>query len=358
MPHHRPVILTFRGVWLALAILVPVDESRAQTRPALPLFASTEPVELRLEAPFDRVFGERTQNSDYHPARIRVDDRALAAEVKTRGKFRLRRATCDFPPLRLRLDSADAIGTIFEGQRALKLVTHCRTGRTEYEQYVLKEYLLYRTYASLTDLSFRARLARITYVDIDQAGDAVEAWAFFIEDDDAMAARNGWTVLRVPVVPPRLQDPEQLGLVDLFEYMIGNTDWNYFIAARDENECCHNARIIGSPQGPVFPVPYDFDFSGVVDARYAKPDERLPIRTVRDRYYMGLCRSPVDFQGTVARFRAREAEITRLWLTQPGLEPETRDAALAYLADFYELLSDPEKMVGEFRDTCRRLTGD
>ena len=63
-------------------------------------------------------------------------------------------------------------GTIFEGQDKFRVVTHCRD-RDEYEENVLEEYLAYRIYALLTEISFRVRLARITYGDCtssDQMG--------------------------------------------------------------------------------------------------------------------------------------------------------------------------------------------
>lgn len=326
---------------------------------AAKLFQTDRPLTLTIEVPLRDVFKERSQNSHYHAGQLRLaddPDRVLPIQLKTRGKFRLRRSTCNFPPLRIQFDSGSAVRTPFEGQRALKLVTHCRTGKPTYQEYVLKEYLLYQTYRLLTDLSFGVRLARITYIDPERTDDAVISWGFFIEDEEAMAARSGWSVVHVPVVPPDVQDREQIALVDLFQYMIGNTDWNYFIAAHGEAECCHNARIVGNPQGPVFPVPYDFDFSGVVNARYAKPDERLGIRNVRQRYYLGVCRPAAELRGPAQRFRDRREEIYALWRGQEDLSEDAVAKTLDYFDEFFERTADAARAERRFRQTCRRLS--
>ena len=66
-------------------------------------------------------------------------------------------------------------------------MTHCRPND---EPLILQEFLVYRSYNLLTDLSLQARLARIEYRDT-QKPDLVEAfWGFFLEDEDDMAKRN------------------------------------------------------------------------------------------------------------------------------------------------------------------------
>lgn len=164
--------------------------------------------------------------------------------------------------MRLEFDSVQVIGTVFEAQSENKLVTHCQDRRAEYEQYVLQEYLVYRVFNLLTEISFRARLARITYLDSEARRDTITRYALFLEHESAMARRNGWEALRAPAIPPDLVDPGYLSLIGVFQYMIGNPDWSAFSAEPDETECCHNTQPIGGPDGPVFSVPYDFDHHG------------------------------------------------------------------------------------------------
>ena len=51
----------------------------------------------------------------------------------------------------------------------------------------------------------------------------------------------------------------------LFEYMISNTDWNVSLL--------HNIKLIRKKDTKeIIVVPYDFDYSGLVNADYAVPN--------------------------------------------------------------------------------------
>ena len=159
------------------------------------LFSSNEPVEFVLEANWDELDGDRDQESEERPGQVHWtspsgEEITIPIEVKTRGNFRLRKSTCSSPPLRLDFPGTGTEGTLFHGQDKIKLVSHCRN-RDNFEQNLLEEYLAYRIYNLLTDISFRVRLARITYVDSMGNADPVTRMAFLIEDEDAMADRLG-----------------------------------------------------------------------------------------------------------------------------------------------------------------------
>ncbi len=334
------------------------EPESATSQPGI-LFASDELLELTIEAPLKTIFREREQESEYHDATLRysgIDGSEVVLEigVKTRGKFRLKRSTCNFPPLRLNIKTGAAEGTVFAGEDRLKLVTHCQNGRSEYEQYVLQEYLVYRLYNLLSDMSFRARLARITYVDTDDDDDPLTRYAFLIEAEENVAARSGWEALAVPQVPPDVYDQEQLNLVEIFQYLIGNTDWDAFRNAPDEDACCHNVKVVGDMMGPVFPIPYDFDFSGIVDTRYATPDESLGIRRVRQREYRGICRPREEIDATLLVFQEKKEAMYSLYRDQAGLEERTLERTIDYLDEFFEVIEDSGKVRGRIERDCRR----
>jgi len=323
------------------------------------LFTSDELLNLTIEAPLRSIFRERGQESEDHDATLRYDgpdgvEVALEIGLKTRGKFRLQRSTCNFPPLRLNIRTSLAENTLFEGQDRLKLVTHCQDGRSQYEQYVLQEYMVYRLYNLLSDMSFRVRLARITYVDSEEDRDTLTRYAFLIEDEELMAQRSGWEAMAVLQVPPDIYDQEQLNLVEVFQYLIGNTDWDAFKNAPDEESCCHNVKVVGDMVGPVFPIPYDFDFSGMVDARYATPDPSLDIRRVRQRKYRGICRPHEEIDATLRVFQEKKAAIYSLYREQEGLEDRTLERSIEYLDEFYEVIEDPGKVRSRMERDCRR----
>ena len=355
-----------KTIFLLLAALVygtaltAQDAGAGRTGAAQALFASNDPLTLTIEAPLKAIFKEREQTSSYHPGVIILQGSdglsvSLDVQVKTRGKFRLNPRNCGFPPLRINFKKKQVENTVFAGQDKLKLVTHCQDKRADYEQYILLEHLAYRTYNLFTDLSYQVRLARITYVDSEDDREPLTKYAFFIEDDDDMASRNGWEALQVPVVPPFQYEQDQLNLAETFQFMVGNTDWAAFSSAPDETECCHNMTVIGNPAGPVFPVPYDFDWTGLVSARYAKPDPSLPIRSVRQRLYRGICRDGDQLDATLPAFQEQKQAIYALYQDQEGLEEKQVERAVKYLDEFYEIVGDPKKVKREMHDRCREV---
>jgi hypothetical protein len=351
---------------VTVCLLVGWAGTRAQEEPAdslrlaaeqAPLFAAHDPIRLTLEAPFDEVFKERDEESTDHDAVLWYEDEGgqrvtLDVGVRTRGKFRLQRRVCGFPNLRLNFKQGQLENTLFAGQDKLKLVAHCQDKRDEYEQFTLQEYLIYRTFNLLTDQSFRVRLARITYIDTEGKRDSLTRYAFLIEDAEQLAARHGWQLLEVPVVPPYQEDQPSLTLFEVFQFMIGNTDWDPFSAVEGEN-CCHNAYLIGTMAGPVIPIPYDFDWSGVIDAPYARPDPMLGIRSVRQRRYWGVCRPPEEIGAVFPLFNDQRAAIYDMWQGQGDLEERKLRRTIEYFDEFYEIINDFGKANREMVRECR-----
>ena len=349
-------------VWLGVALsagpAAQAQETQSATSQATPLFSSHDVIELTLHAPFKKVFRERSQDPEQFPAVLSYTDAAGAEvsvdlQVNTRGKFRLRKRTCNFPPIRLDLPKGDGGETIFSGQNKLKLVTHCQSGRDQYEQYVLQEYLIYRMCNLFTDRSFRVRLVRFTYIDTEEESEPLTKFGFLIEDKDDMAARHGWEVLQAPAIPQDYFDPAQLAVMELFMFMIGNTDFSMFQAPPGETECCHNTKVIGTMAGPVYPVPYDFDMSGLIDARYSQVAEGLPIRSVSERLYRGMCRPREALMLAIQSYNEHRDAIYALWNEQTDLDPKVLEETIEYLDDFYEIINDDRKIEREIERDCR-----
>jgi hypothetical protein len=323
-----------------------------------PLFLTHEVLELTIEAPLERVFRERDEEAESFDGVLRhhgpdgIDTR-FDVKLRTRGSFRLQRDHCEFPPLRVNFKRSQVEGTVFAGQNKLKLVTHCQDDRDEYEQYMLQEYLIYRAYNLLTDTSFRVRLVRINYVDTEGRRDLVTKYAFFLESKQAMAARNGWEVLEVPQILTEQMQQEPLALLDVFQFMVANTDYDPFSPEPGDN-CCHNSVPIGSyADFVVLPVAYDFDWSGLISAPYARPRSRLPIRHVRDRLFRGVCRPRGELEAVFPLFFEKRDAIYQLARSLPGLDPGRIQDTIAYLDEFYDIISDPERVEREMVSSCR-----
>ena len=311
---------------------------------------------LTIEAPF-RELRRYAERRDELAAVLRHrtpsgEERVFDIEVRVRGKSRVE--LCDFPPLRIDFDRDALAGTVFAGQNHLKLVTLCRD-RDSYREYLAQEYQIYSAYNALTDYSFRVRLATVEYVVTDsRRGERFTEPAFFIEEDWEVAERHALQVLDVPEVPVAELEPHQGALLALIQYMIGNTDWSATTAAPDEEDCCHNGKPLRAADGGVIVLPYDFDHAGLINADYALPRSHLPIRSVRQRLYRGYCTTNAGLDWAVQRFNDERAQIERIFDSMPELvEQRTRERTLDYVADFYEIINDPEALREEVLEACR-----
>jgi hypothetical protein len=314
-----------------------------------PLFSSATPLAFTLTANFKAINNDRAPTSTKtFPATMQFtrDDGSAASvelQVRTRGHVRRGYGICGFAPLRLELPKTQMKGTVFDGQNALKLGTHCRDGVAVFEQYVLREYAAYRISNLITPRSFRARLAKATYVDAATKKPLSTRYAMFLEDDDDVAARLGGRVIEQRDALSGL-DRDAFTLMTLFEYLIGNLDMSIIEQ--------HNVRLVQMQTRKVYPVPYDFDYSGLVDATYALPPPGLGITTVRDRLYRGPCRTAAEFETFFTRFRAVRPDIAALYDSLPDFDAGAKKKSLAYIDQFYRVIDRPDEIKTAFLEHC------
>jgi hypothetical protein len=328
---------------------VSVEEIEAAKRRTERLFGADTPLDLTLVADFKAAFKSRdTLKVKTTKATLTVKDSSgnpvtLPIEISPRGHFRLRGDVCNFPPIRLIFPKQGLKGTPLAGQKALKLGTHCQTRDKEYAEYPVREHAAYEVLNMLTDASFRSRLANVTYVQVGEEKDSTTKIGLLIEDEDDMAKRNGARVHTIRGGTFADMDPQQMGIISVFAYSVGNTDWSLY--------SLHNIRMILTADGRYIPVPYDFDWSGVVYTRYAKPDPRLGIKTVQDRLYRGPCFTPTDLAPILAKFTAQRAAIAELYARLP-LDDGYRRRAMDYYKDFFDIVADQRQVRRELIETC------
>jgi hypothetical protein len=240
------------------------------------LFDSQEVLALDLWLDMAELQADRGKEVDYHAAELRYlvgsDTVSLATQVKARGHFRRQPQICAMPPLKLKFSRKAREGTLFAQQDELKLVCHCRG-----DEYVLREYLLYRVYDLVADYNLRVRLARITYRDQGGQLPPETHLAFFLEHQDVADDRLHVVQLEGQQLRPQQVDPDNLVLVSLFSYLIGNADWDVLLEK--------NLRIFQIPgrSRPIL-VPYDFDWSGAVGASYTGLGADYPYRKLKGPY--------------------------------------------------------------------------
>lgn len=342
------------GTVAALLLAALAVELRADDG-ALPLFSDDAVLELRIEAPFTTLIRERS-DTEYLDGYIYHTDttgaeRQLDLKLRARGRYRRQIDTCPFPPVRLNFRKKQVEGTVFEGIDKLKLVTHCRNSSDAYEQNVLKEYLAYRIFNLLTDYSLRVRLLRIEYVDTEKSGDFETRYAFLIEHDESFADRIGAPQAEVPYTAYRNLDASQASLIAVFQYLIGNTDFSMIAGAKDDI-CCHNVGLFAVGPDRYLPVPYDFDFAGLVNARYAKPNPNLSIKRVTSRLYRGHCSFNSHLDDTVSQVMVQRDSVRDTLAGLPGMDERTRDVTARYLERFFDEMGKPRNIESRMVRKC------
>jgi hypothetical protein len=230
-------------------------------------------------------------------------------------------------------------------------VSHCRPSEG-LQQYLQLEYATYRLYNQLTPLSFRARLAQVDYVE--ESGKIVTSrLGFFLEDLGDVAARNGMREAQVGArIPSTKLNPADAARFGVFQYMISNLDWA-MQAGPVGDTCCHNSRLISAGGTPPYStVPYDFDYSGLVDAPYAVPPEGIKVSSVKSRYYRGFCRHNAEALKAAADIRAQRPALLAVLGQIPQLSESTRRKATAYLERSFADIASDQAVTANLLKTC------
>ena len=354
-----PYRVTFLGLCLFLLLpLAGLAQEDADPPKPPKLFQSDTPLDITLHGPWDRIMDTPSDPRRY-PGRLAYTDingqsQSFDIEITTRGLTR-RDKVCDMPPLKLWFDKDLTKGTAFRGQASLKMVTHCDTNR-RFQHYYVKEYLAYRVYNQVTSYSFGVRALMVTYVDTGRDDDREREalFGFLIEDVDDVAKRHDLEELEIPRIRMRRLDPVETSNFMVFQYLIGNLDWSA-LTGPDPVECCHNAKLIGAgPEAsPVFPIPYDLDSSGLVDAHYAMPPSQLRVRRITQRLYRGYCVHNDQLPAALDRFRSQQAAIMDLFHNEPQLTGSSRSKAIRYVEGFFSSIEDPGYVQKRLVDKCR-----
>ena len=242
-------------------------------------------------------------------------------QINLRGKSR--RELCEFPPLKLRFNKTLLRSAGWnEAFDDYKLVTHC----LENSESVLKEFLVYQLYNQLTDYSFKVHLVEVVYVDKNGGMEPVKQYGFFLESYSEMAQR-----LSAKKMPDQLASTTKVPKEDyqrlaLFQYMIGNTDWNLYQQ--------HNIKWLRIKNADI-PVPYDFDSSGLVNATYAKPHPSLPIATVQERFLQYRGDNLQDLENRWVELHQKEQAFIRVLEECSVLSNREKQDMRNYLNDFF-----------------------
>jgi hypothetical protein len=199
-------------------------------------------------------------------------------------------------------------------------------------------------------MSLRVRLMNISYKDLSGKRKPYTQYGFLIEDVDDMAKRNKMVEIEGTQYYTEQTNRDQMTLVTLFEYLIGNTDWSV--------PAYHNVKLIGPKEDKSvrpYVVAYDFDICGLVDPPYATIDENLQdkISSVRERLNRGFPRTMEELKLAVKLFNDRKEKIINLVKNNEYLSSKNRSNTVSYIEDFYKTINDDRELKRIFVDGGR-----
>ena len=160
-----------------------------------------------------------------------------------------------------------------------------------YEQLVLREYLAYRLLHKLTPRSFGVRLMRITYLNTENKTKRVR-FGFVIEENDAVAKRNGMKIANV----------------------------------------------------------------GLINAPYAEPNPRYELASVHIRLFKGNCQYDEQLQATLRYFHEKKAALYQLIDDLDPLKGLSRSAVKSYIDAFYERIETSADVEKWLIDKCYKAS--
>lgn len=335
-------LLTVRTFVILLALTLAPATALANDEP---LFKGSEMLQVKINGNFSKLIADDGVERDWHPFELQVNDKILNVKLRLRGNFR--RKECTFPPITVNFNKKQVQGSVFEGQDKLKLVTHCRKGHS-FSVNTYEEYVAYRLFNQITDKSFRVRLLSVSY---EQAGKKPKLKpGFFIENVDSLARRLDGEHIEPDFIRSKELDPLHLTQAAIFQYLIGNTDFS-FIAPIKGRSCCHNTKLVRIAT-ITYSIPYDFDFSGLVDAPYAGANPMVKSSNVRKRRYRGFCTDKQTLQAALDSFQTLEAELPDLFASVTGVNAKQSSRSMSYLQRFFTTVSKSGSQV--FESQCRQ----
>jgi len=285
---------------------------------------------------------ENRRSAVEYPATIQFKDaqqqlRKWSSNVSLRGNFR-RMKCATIPPLKIDFKKKELTAAGLAKFDDYKLVTHCVEESKQAKELVLKEYLAYKLYNGITDHSFRVQLLNITFID-QKTGAKIKQSGFLIEDTAELRHRIGAEKVKEKINVPYAQfNSTQVRQVALFQYFIGNSDWDLSVS-RNVKYVLKDHQILA--------IPYDFDFSGLVDAPYALvANPKLGIHSIKERVYLGFDEDADKLAVALKTLKAKRSSLQQIVKDFKPLKTKIRREILSYLNTFFdkvEVLNMPEK---------------
>jgi hypothetical protein len=317
------------------------------------LFESDDILNIVLKGNLRDLLNDRSDNPQNYPLVLSYNkpngtEINLPVELKARGHFRKLKENCKYPPLLIQFPKkGPQMSTLFSQQNKLKLVMPCNS-----DEFVIREWLVYKLYNLVTANSFKARLVKVKLDDDKNKKTGVSFYGILLEEEKQMAKRNKMVSVVKKIQPEKTQKNTFLTMA-VFQYMIGNTDWSI--------QYLQNIKLLAADSNAVpLSVPYDFDHAGIVNASYAKPAEELLMTSIRERRYRGYCVQDMkDFHSVLVQFNQMKNDFYNLYNGCTLLDQKYVKSTLQYLDEFYATINKPKVWQKEFAYPCdKKGTGN
>ena len=297
-----------------------------------------ETLTLNLASNFELLKDQRRQQ-EYQEATITLlEDEGQSirqqVQIKPRGKFRCVR--CDMPPVKIKFYKDTLRSAGLSKMNELKLVIPCKEGK-DYHDYLLKEYLAYRLYNVLTERSLRVKRVDVQFNCTETDESYRPLPAFIIEHEEEIVKRLDAEPVDSMGFSPDSYSRDDYLRVQLFQFMIGNTDWipptkhNFDLIEIDEED-------------GLVPVPFDFDFSGLVGTDYAAPNSLTGIANVQERFFMGNGWTEGELEAAFRLYREKKDELLAVIDNFDELSKRERRLVRKFIEGFYDIIDDPKEV--------------
>lgn len=320
-----------------LAVIFLMSSQVPESAPPRDLFEENTPLDMTIVAPLSTIQEDRSlEDADYRKVWVLINGGAgqdsLHAELCVRGNFRRQPQNCEWPPLKLKVKKADIGSYILGSHRKFKLVTNCQG-----ENYLLREYAVYKMYQQLTPHSFQVRLVNLTLRDAEGMAEDSEQLGFLIEDKDELADRLQLTREENSGLGPETLNIQDKARLYLFQYMIGNRDWDMAMEK--------NIAVFHSTDHPLA-IPFDFDFSGCVDVPYSGLDG------YDLRYWRKLCWDSALQEEMRVEFQNMVPQWTDMIESCHRLSSADSKAMLKYFRPVFKATDDSRQWASLFPAAC------
>jgi len=255
---------------------------------------------------------------------------SLSATFNLGGKTR--RKICRKAPVKIDLkkDELEAASFIRDCDKA-KIVFQCNDSKSMAAA-ITMEKTLYDIYDVISQYGRRAKS-----IKVKDGESSKELTGFLLEDDDDFGIRTGTEVLKNKTIATSVLNRGEYVKMCLFQYMISNADWS---ARKGHNTDLYRRLEDNS----LIVVPYDFDYSGIINNSYAVAPENLPISEVTQRYFMDKKVTIEELKEGVTHYLAKEQDILSSVQNSRDLSDGSKKKMRKFIEGFYKIIRNEKKL--------------